>query len=238
MRQALNSNPRVQLAVFGIGAVVLVLMLMSSLGGRGGSGASTTTPSTAAATTPTTATTATPDAAATTPATPAPAAPAVPAVPPTQAAAPPADAGASSGLLPSAGLPKDVLVAYAKNEAIALLVIDPKSFPDKQVRKYTEALRGDKGTQVFIVKAKDIADYARITQGVAVDRTPALVVIRPAQPHRWGPDCGRRRRFPRLRKRQDGTRGRPLQRANGAFLPEVIRTARAQRGRVLRFDLP
>ncbi len=181
MRQALNSNPRVQLAVFGVGAVVLVLMLMSSLGGRGGSGDTSTTPSTAAATTPTTATTATPDAAATpaTPATPAPA-PATAAAPPaTQATAPPADAGASSGLLPSAGLPKDVLVAYAKNEPIALLVIDPKSFPDKQVKKYTEALSGDKGTKVFIVQAKDIADYARITQGVAVDRTPALVVIRP-----------------------------------------------------------
>ncbi len=175
MRQALNSNPRVQLAVFGIGAVVLVLMLMSSLGGRGGSGASTTTPTTAAATTPTTAT---PAAAATTPAT-APAPVPATAAPPTDAAAPPADAGASSGLLPSAGLPKDVLVAYAKNEPIALLVIDPKSFPDKQVKKYTKALRGDKGTKVFIVQAKDIADYARITQGVAVDRTPALVVIRP-----------------------------------------------------------
>jgi hypothetical protein len=32
---------------------------------------------------------------------------------------------------------------------------------------------------VFVSRAKDIARYSRITQGVGVDRVPALVVVRP-----------------------------------------------------------
>jgi hypothetical protein len=32
---------------------------------------------------------------------------------------------------------------------------------------------------VFVTRAKDVARYSRITQGVGVDRAPALVVVRP-----------------------------------------------------------
>ncbi len=32
---------------------------------------------------------------------------------------------------------------------------------------------------MFVVDSPDIGDYSRITSGVAVDRVPALVVIRP-----------------------------------------------------------
>ncbi len=176
MREALNNNPRVQLAVFGVGIVVLGLVFLTMMGGGSSSTkppppAAAAAPSSAASTTPSAATTSTP--APTTSSAPAPAS--------TPAPAPAADAstGSSSGLLPGPGLPKNVLVAYARNEAIALLVIDPKSFSDRQLKAYTKSLHSEDGVAVFIVNAKHIANYARITQGVAVDRTPALVVVRP-----------------------------------------------------------
>ena len=181
MRKALNENPRVQLAVLGIGGLLLVFMLMTSLGG-GSDAEPEPAPdpaATSSATTPA-ATSTTP----TTPTTPAPSTPApteaAPATPPTTAT-PPAtgDAGSAEGLLPTEGLPEDVLVAYARNKAIALLVIDPKGISDKSVKQYTKALKSAGNVEVFVVKAGKIATYARITQGVAVSRTPSLVVIRP-----------------------------------------------------------
>jgi hypothetical protein len=173
MRKALNENPRVQLAVLGIGGVLLVFLLMSSLGGGSDAEpepvtdpATTATTADPAAATPTTATPTTPTPA---PSTSAPATPTTPAP----------EGESAEGLLPTAGLPEDVLVAYARNKAIALLVIDPKAISDKSVKQYTETLRSEGDVEVFVVKAADIGDYARITQGVAVSRTPSLVVIRP-----------------------------------------------------------
>ena len=72
-----------------------------------------------------------------------------------------------------------MLIAYARNKAIALLVVDPKGISDKQVKVYTERLATRGNVEVFVVESKDIADYSRITSGVAVSRAPALVVVRP-----------------------------------------------------------
>jgi hypothetical protein len=82
-------------------------------------------------------------------------------------------------LVPSKGLPEDGLVALAKSQAVALLVIDPKGISDEKVKGYTERLEGRGDVAVFIVKAKKIARYSRITQGVQVSQTPALVVVSP-----------------------------------------------------------
>lgn len=174
MRKALNENPRVQIAVLGIGGLLLAFLLVNSLGGSDSAepepATTTTAPEPSAATEPTE------------PATPAAPAPAeTPAPPADDAPAPPGDAGSAEGLLPTEGLPEEVLVAYARNKAIALLVVDPKGISDRTVKRYTKALRSEGNVEVFVVKAKDIADYARITQGVAVSRTPSLVVIRPRE---------------------------------------------------------
>lgn len=188
MRKALNENPRVQLAVLGFGGILLAIMLMTSLGGSKPAPepdpAAATSSASATAATPTDGSASSTDEAATsdsaavapTPATPAPA-PTTGTVP----ATPPAGASATSaeGMLPSEGLPKDVLIAYAKNKAIALLVIDPKGIADRRVERYTEVLRSRGGVEIFVVRAGRIADYARITQGVAVTQTPSLVLIRP-----------------------------------------------------------
>lgn len=194
MRKALNENPRVQLAVLGIGALLLVIMLMTSMGSGGGAepepvtDPAATSSSTASGAAPVTDSASTADPAATAPATdpaasatPAPVTPApagtAEAVPATPSAG--SGAGSAEGMLPGEGLPKDVLIAYARNKAIALLVIDPKGISDRRVKKFTKALRARGDVEVFVVKAGKIANYARITQGVSVTRTPSLVVIRP-----------------------------------------------------------
>ena len=38
---------------------------------------------------------------------------------------------------------------------------------------------GENNTALFVTRAKGIAKYSRITQGVEVERVPAIVVIRP-----------------------------------------------------------
>ena len=183
MRKALNENPMVQLGVLAVGGLLLAFIAFSSFGGGGSeppppaAGTDTATPPAASTSAAAPAASATPSTAAAPAAAAAPATPAATAPPATSTAA--AGSSSADGLLPGAGLPKDVLIAYAKNKAIALLVIDPKAISDKTVESYTKALQGRDDVEVFIVKARDIADYARITQGVSVTRTPALVVIRP-----------------------------------------------------------
>jgi hypothetical protein len=178
MRKALNENPMVQIAVLGVAAIAFAVILFTSVLKKDDTASTATDP--AAATSSATGSDpaqTTSDPAATADSSAAPtdssAAPA-----PTQAA-PPAGGSISDGLLPSKGLPSDVLVAFAKNETIALLVIDPKGMSDEKVEEYTRALRNRDDVRVFIVDVKNIADYSRVTIGATVNRVPALVVIRP-----------------------------------------------------------
>jgi hypothetical protein len=192
MRKAINENPTVQLAVLGVAGVIFAFILFTQVLG-GGSSAPTDTSATTATTgavdtgstgtpstgTPSTATpsTATPSADPTAPSSPGTAAdPAAtaPTTPPATGGA----AGTADGLLATKGLPQDVLVAYAKNMAVALLVIDPNSHGSDALRKSTERL-SNKKVAVFIVDTKDVARYSRITEGVSVTQAPALIVIRP-----------------------------------------------------------
>jgi len=179
MRKALNENPMVQVAVLAIAAVIFAFILFTSVLKKDEPAASSSSddpsvtadgvvPAESMGSSETSAPVETPSSSApsttpTTPATPDPA----------------ASAAGSEGLLPSKGLPKDVLVAYAKNKAIALLVIDPKGSSDKQVKAYTKALEKRNDVEVFIVDVRDIAKYSRITAGVSVSRVPALVVVKP-----------------------------------------------------------
>lgn len=173
MRQALNENSTVQLVVLGVAGVILAFIMYTTVlsgeeepagNAAAPSAPGSSAPASPAAATPAPATEATPPAVESAPATP---------------ANPPADVGAADGLLPTKGLPKDVLVAYAKNKAVVLIVVDPKAISDRTVRAYTNRLKSRGDAEVFDVDVKDIADYSRITQGVNVSRTPALVVVRP-----------------------------------------------------------
>ena len=79
----------------------------------------------------------------------------------------------------SKGLPAPVVEAHNADRVVALLVIRGDASDDQRVVRALGELRARGDTEVFVVKARDIAEYSRIAQGVQVDRTPALVVIEP-----------------------------------------------------------
>jgi hypothetical protein len=167
----------VQIGVLAVCAVIFAVILFTMVLKKDDT-AATTDPAASATSTGAAPTTSTPttSAPATDPAASAAPSAAAPVTPPAGSSA----AGdAADGLLPSKGLPEDVLVAFAKNETIALLVVDPKGVSDNQVKSFTETLNARDDVEVFTVPVDKIAKYARITAGVSVSRTPALVVIRP-----------------------------------------------------------
>ncbi len=189
MRKALNENPIAQIAVLGVLGVVVAFFLMTRvLGGSGGS-------STTAAPAPAPGATATADATApTTDAT----AGSTPA-PSTGSTVPPADGSTTSpvpdpgavspstgaaGSLPSKfvagpGLPKPVAQAYADGKAVVLLIFRKNGIDDAAVRASVERLQGRQDLAVFVTRARGIARYSRITEGLDTNRVPALIVVRP-----------------------------------------------------------
>lgn len=173
MREKLNNDPRTQIIVLAVAAVIFaVVMFTMVLGGEEAAPPPVTDPATGAVVPAGAAPVDTVD-----PATGLPAPTGT--VPATPDPATTPDPGAADGLLPGKGLPEDVLVAYARGKALALIVVDPKGLADSKLEAYTEQLGTRSDVEAFVVDVKDIADYARITQGVSVSRAPALVVVTP-----------------------------------------------------------
>jgi len=178
MREALNSNPLVQLGVVGVLLVVVAVFLMSSGGGEGesagGGGEATTEATVQVAGTDAggTATGATPGEA-------------VEGAVEAAAGAAGAEAlgtalaGASPTGIAAPPLPKPVLRAWRANQTLVLLFVHDGGIDDRRVKVATRGLAGFRDAKVFIVPAKRIARYAAITEGVGVDRVPALVVVTP-----------------------------------------------------------
>jgi hypothetical protein len=160
MREALNSNPLVQLGVVAALLVVVAVFLMSSGGGGGeeeaaSGGAATTEVSTGAT------------------------APAAGEEAGGSEALGAALAGAAPAGIAAPPLPKPVLRAWQANRTLVLLFVHDGGIDDKRVKVATEGLAGFRDAEVFIVPAKRISRYAAITEGVGVDRVPALVVVTP-----------------------------------------------------------
>jgi len=82
---------------------------------------------------------------------------------------------------PAKQVERAVAEAYRAGDTIVLLVVRSGGVEDSMVRGAVEKLRGDGRVAVFVTRAEGIARYVRITQSVAVDRVPALVIVRP----RW-----------------------------------------------------
>ena len=184
MRKALNENPVVQVTVIGVMAILVAFLLFTRVLG----GDDEPPPDPAATATEDSAASAAPDAAATPPAadpaasaaTPAPgAAPSEPVPPPAGAPVTPANPDVAAAFVPGPGLPERVVVAYARNRAVVLLIEKRKGFDDQALRAGAAALRDRGDVELIEVPATDIAKYARITSGVDVSRVPALVVLRP-----------------------------------------------------------
>jgi hypothetical protein len=177
MRKALNDNPMIQIAVIGVLILVVALFFMMNVKKKDGSESSSASPATPAASGAsaggtTTPVTVSPDGA--------PAASSSPASGGAAAALPaPTGVVTPDALIPGPGLPKEVVTAWKGGDAIALLIVRGGGIDDRLVRSSVESLSEDAGVAVFVTRAKHVARYSRITQGVGVDQVPALVVVRP-----------------------------------------------------------
>jgi hypothetical protein len=158
MREKLNSNPIAQVALVGVLLVLAAVFFMSSSGGGSESGEESSSGEATATTTSAeealaTAGTGTAGTAGSTSA----------------ATAPPT----------TAPPPKPVVDAYEAGDTVVLLFVHDKGIDDRLVRDATARLSGMPGVATFVVPAARISRYAAISEGVGVNRVPALVVIRP-----------------------------------------------------------
>jgi hypothetical protein len=156
MREQLNSNPIFQVAAIGILLIAGAVFFLTSKGGgdEGGSGDSLSSSAPAGD---------------------------GPAPSPVEGAPAPVEgAGASSPTsLATRPLPSPVMAAWKADQTMALLFVHDGSVDGDLVKRASASLDGMAGVTTFVVPARRIADYAAITQGVGVDRVPALVVLRP-----------------------------------------------------------
>jgi hypothetical protein len=173
MREKINSNPLAQVALIG-GLLIVGFFLVSTMGKGGGEGGeeSASTPTEATVTVAGTGETGTATAAS--------AGEAV------EAAISTTEAGATgTTVLPPVAAaeapppPKPVLAAYNSNETVVLLFVRNGGIDDRMVEDATKSVGSLPNVATFVVPADRIARYASIAEGVAVDRVPALVVVRP-----------------------------------------------------------
>jgi hypothetical protein len=108
---------------------------------------------------------------------------------PTAAADPAAAASAGAPVDPTAALtatsdvpapplPAPVVAAHQRGDTVVLFVVHSSGIDDRLALQALHALSGESGVAVFIVPVNEVAKYAAITQGVGLDRTPALIVVR------------------------------------------------------------
>ena len=82
------------------------------------------------------------------------------------------------------GMPAAVVEAYDANKVVVLLVIDSDAIDDKRVEEATKDLEGRSDVALFQTEVKNVADYSQITNGVGINRTPALIVMPPRRRQR------------------------------------------------------
>jgi hypothetical protein len=163
VRKAINDNPLVQVGLIGLLAVIVGFLLLTRVMGQGSSAETPAAASPEAAAAPAPVELAPADAAA-------PAAPSV---------APEAPAGSANGFSAGPGLPSSIVDAYDAGKTVVVLVVRTKGIDDRALELTSIALATRREVKLFVVPAKHVARYSRITSGVDVNRVPALVVISP-----------------------------------------------------------
>jgi hypothetical protein len=171
MRKALNENPLVQAAAIGVLALLVGFMLLTRMGGGSAEEAPPASPAPATDAAAAPAGTATP--APTDPATAAPAGSTAP------APATPTGSAPATDFTAGPGLPKDVANAYDDGKAVALLVVNDRGIDDRFLKATVEAVGKRPDVALFVTDVKNVSKYSRITNGADLNRTPALLVIRP-----------------------------------------------------------
>jgi hypothetical protein len=179
VRKALNENPVAQIAVLGVLVVVVGFLLLARVAGKSGGDSSATSPTASGASATSASADGSSTAGTTPPATSSDEAPSTPSdgatVPPTGSVS---DAAVGK-FVAGPGLPASVVKAYADDKTVVLLVLRHRGIDDDQLRRNVVRLRGRSDLALFVTNAGRIARYSRITQGVSVDRVPALIVLRP-----------------------------------------------------------
>lgn len=158
MREALNNNPLAQAAVVGVLLIFVAIFVISSGGGgeeESAEPAATSSSSVSA-----------------TESAPAGSAPAAG----SEVSLSAVDQTATTDAPP---LPRPLMRAWKANETPVLLFVRDGGIDDRLVKTATSGLAGFRNAAVFIVPAHQISRYAAITEGVGVDRVPALVVVTP-----------------------------------------------------------
>jgi hypothetical protein len=162
MREKLNENPLMQVALVGVLLVMAAVFVLSSMGGGEEEEETTTTTSSATVTGPSgtaivTATVTTPTG---------------------ETSAAPVGA-ASLPPVPPPPLPKRVAAAFKANRTVVLLIVKRGGIDDAVTTAGALPLSFKRNVALFVVPAQKIARYTAITQAVDVSRVPALVVVRP-----------------------------------------------------------
>ena len=182
MREKLNANPMLQVGLIAVMGIAVAFLLFTRVMSRGAEADPAATLDAPPSSEPSADGTAPPVD---------PAADTAPTLDPAVVAA--GDPAIATGkFVAGPGLPSAVAHAYDEGKAIALLIIrehprncfsaggaDCAGLADRRVEPMVDALSGPSNVEVFVTHAAGIARYSRITSGVEVDRTPALVLIRP-----------------------------------------------------------
>jgi hypothetical protein len=161
MREKLNDNPMMQMAVIAVLLLASGFFVMSSMGGKGDS-EEAESPTAASATAE-------------------------------PVAEPPASLSSALAKVSQASasaaqpLPRPVNVAWHANKTVVLLFVRNGGIDDAIVAAATTRLAALPGVAAFIAPASEISRYAAVTEGVGVNRVPALVVIRPKRLHQTVP---------------------------------------------------
>lgn len=182
MRDAINNNPIVRLAVIGVMALAVAFLLFTRVL-KSEPAEEPVPPATAppAATVPGTAATPPTAAPATTPSPDPAAAPASPTGAEVAPAPAPAGEPSPDAFVAGPGLPKKVVGAYERDKAVVLLITRSGGIDDRAIRAGAARLRARGDVALFHVPATKLSDYARISEGVGLSRVPALIVIRPRE---------------------------------------------------------
>lgn len=160
MREKLNENPLMQVVLIGVLLVAAGVFVMSSMGGKGGEEEAESATVSASAESSTEV---------------------------------PAGLDAALAMVSQASarsakpLPHDVLAAWNDNKTVVLLFVHDGGIDDKLVKDATARLSSLPAAQTFVIPASEISRYAAVTEGVGVNRVPALVVVRPKHVHQTIP---------------------------------------------------
>jgi hypothetical protein len=149
MREQLNSNPLAQLAVVGVLLVAVGFFVLSTGGGGEEEGESGEASTELGITTP------------------------------AEGAATAAVSLPPSSSLDAPPLPRHVLRAYEADRTVALLFVREGGIDDRLVKRASQDIAAFPGVSLFVVPANRISRYAEISEGVGVERVPALVVVTP-----------------------------------------------------------